>query len=316
MWVGLWDPATTRRLPLSNGDKVANDGDDRIKVATIKIAGGKPAARPRSLVYVARKKDGDVLVDGKIDEGAWKKASRTANFGDTRGGPSPVGDTWAKVLYDDTHLYVALHGDDKDVWGDLEKRDSDTWTQEVFEVFVDPDGDAKDYVEMQVTPRNVVFDARFAQKLGRGEGSRQEQIDRARAWNSKLVSAVHVDGTVNNPKDVDKAWSAEISIPFEDLPGDPPKAGETWRINFYRFDAPRDSKGKPQRQVAWAWAPPMGSFHNVERFGTLRFGGSGDLGAGSVIRPNSLQKLSPVNPVRTDPAASGATDGVVPDKPE
>ena len=308
-WVGLWDPATGKRLSLTNADKIANDGDNRIKVAAVKVKGVKGARKPaqkRPKVYAARQLEGAIAVDGKLDDAAWATASKSP-LGNTRGGPGPGGQTWAKVLYDADNLYIGLHAEDKDAWGTLKERDSQTWTQEVVEIFIDPDGDEKDYIELQVTPNNVVFDARFAAKLGQGKGSRDEQINAAKAWNSNMKTAVHVDGTVNNPADKDKAWSVELAIPFADLPGAAPKAGDAWRINFYRFDAPRDSAGKPGRQIAWAWSPPSGSFHNVKNFGTLRFVATGGA-APKKPADKPADKAAPA-----DKPEKGA---VTPDKPE
>jgi hypothetical protein len=257
-----------------------------------------------------------VTIDGKLDESAWKGAARTL-LGGTRGGPGPkVGQTWFKVLYDDKNIYFALHAKDPDAWGSLQTRDSETWTEEVLEIFIDPDGDAKDYVELQITPMNVIFDARFPAKLGKGKGSREEQINAAKSWNSKLVSAVSIDGTLNNPSDVDKSWTAEISIPIADLPGPPPKAGTSWKLNVYRFDKARDKEGKPgTAQTAWAWAQPRGSFHNVERFGSLRFlNAKGIKPTNSVLDPKGLRKL-PEKP-KPSTKVGRPTGEVEPDKPE
>lgn len=283
-WVGLWNPATNKRMPLTNPTAVKHDNDNRVNVATVTVdAPAAAAADPgeRQRMVMVRQLQGELVIDGKLDEEAWQKAPRTARFGGTRGGPGPDGNSWARVLYDEQYLYVGLYGEDTDVWGDLKDRDSDTWTQEVFEVFIDPDGDAKDYVELQVTPNNVVFDARFPVKLGTGTGSQREQIDAARTWNSAMQTAVFVDGTVNDNSSPDKSWSVEMKIPFTDLPGGAPKIGATWKANFYRFDAPRGADGKPTGQVAWSWSPAHGFFHNVEHFGTLRFLG----GPGSGLTP-------------------------------
>ncbi len=314
LFVGMWDPGTGQRLPLRNGTAVKNDGGHRVEAGGFEVLGkkAKPAA-PR--VYVVRPLDGTITIDGKLDDEGWKKVAKTGRLGDTRGGEQNAGETWAKVTRDDTHLYVAFFGEDKDAWGELDKRDADTWTQEVFELFIDPDGDAKNYLELQITPRGTLFDARFADKLGRGQGTRQEQIDNARAWNGNIEFAAHVDGTLNNHADQDKSWSAEFKIPFADVPGGAPNNGASWRVNFYRFDAPRDADGKPGRQVAWAWSPPLGSFHNVDRYGSLRFLGAGDaLDPKPSLSTDGREKLTPGDlPVAPTKPGNGE---VAPDRPE
>ena len=61
---------------------------------------------------------------------------------------------------DADYLYIAVESEDTDVWSTFTKRDANTWEQEVIEVFIDADGNKKDYLELQVTPANVVFDAK------------------------------------------------------------------------------------------------------------------------------------------------------------
>lgn len=307
-WIGLWNPASSKRLPLVNVKDVKHDNDNRVNAGEITIDAPKRAAkkdnkRTKPKIYLARALDKDaaasITIDGKLDDKAWATASRSPRFGGTRGGPGSPGTSWFKILYDDTHLYIGAWGEDKDVWGDLTERDSATWTQEVFEIFIDPEGDQKDYLELQVTPRNTVFDARFPVKLGRGRGSRDEQINTAKAWNSTMTSAVHVDGTLNDPSDEDKAWSIELKIPFTDIPKQTgaPKPGTSWKMNLYRFDAPRKD-GKPTGQVAWSWSPSHGFFHNIQHFGMVRFMGAKG--------PIEVKPLTPNTKAAPDEAAGGA----------
>ncbi len=326
-WVGLWDQASGKRLELVNKGAVANDGDNRVKAAQVKVDGKKGGGSrraeggERAKIAAARPLSGELVIDGKLDEAAWVGTASTA-LGGTRGGPGPGGETWFKVLYDEERVVFGLYAADEDAWGSLTARDSKTWTEEVLEIFIDPDGDGKDYVELQITPNNVIFDARFAVKLGRGEGSHEAQIEAASAWNSAMQTATFVDGVVNDAASLDKSWSAELSIPWGDLPGGKQTAGGQWRLNVYRFDKPR-KEGQALNQIAWSWAQPFGSFHNVERFGTLRFVGGGPL----EVKPSSDEGFEPAKlpevPVEKGaaPADSPAEvpptgDEVSPDKPE
>ena len=94
----------------------------------------------------------------------------------------------------------------------LTQRDSDTWTQEVIELFIDADGDRKDYIELQVTPANVVFDARFPRY--------RSNLKAARAWNMKgLQTGAYVDGTLNKRDDVDTRFTVEFAVPLGEVPG-------------------------------------------------------------------------------------------------
>jgi len=160
----------------------------------------------------------------------------------------------------------------------------------VLEFFLDPDGDGKDYLELQITPRNVVFDARFAQRLGTGDTPREAQIAAAKAWNLEgLETAVHVEGTLGNPSDEDQFWSVEMKLPLAKLPGlegKAPQTNDTWALNFYRFDRPKEG-------VTWAYAwstGPRGDFHQVDKFGEAKIASKLDVRR-PVVTPEMIQQM-------------------------
>ena len=118
---------------------------------------------------------------------------------------------------------------DEDVWAKLEKNDDPIYGEEVVEVFLDADGDGKTYNELQVSPRNVQFDAYFP--------ARRQGMDLG--WSAGMTTAVKIRGTLNNPADKDEAWSAEMKIPVKNLaavPRWPPAPGDKWRFNLYRLE--------------------------------------------------------------------------------
>lgn len=259
------------RLPINNDVKKTKDRRVIGPPLTIKNKsdkGAKSGAAKLPTYNVTTVDDKEMKIDGKLDEKVWTELD---SAGLQSFGAAPNLNTKVYMFRSKDHLYVGAHLPDEHVWSKLDKRDADTWTEEVFEVYIDKNRDGNDYLEMQINPLGTIFDAHFAQRLGRGKGSRNEQIDRARAWNMKgLESGVHVEGTANNKDDKDKAWSVELKIPFEAIPGvdEAPKNGEKWAVNFYRYDRP-DNK----RTYAYAWSKPNGgSFHQVERFGTIHFG--------------------------------------------
>jgi hypothetical protein len=102
-----------------------------------------------------------------------------------------------------------------------------------------------------------------------------------------------------------------MKLPLSDIPGPKAVPGASWRANFYRFDLPRDSKGKPGRQIAWSWTPAHGFFHNVQHFGELRF-----VGQGAKWEPRRTLIPKPAQ-TRTPRAPRNLPGEVVaPDKPE
>ncbi len=260
---GLFRGNNRLKVQPKDGVKVSKDG--RVIVASIKVKGKTPARRRLPTASAIRLKAGEgIVVDGKMGEPAWKRARWTRYWTspDGRGRPAPK--SRAKFLWDDENLYIAVESQDNDVWSTFTERDSNTWEQEVIEVFIDADGDKKDYLELQVTPANVVFDAKFARH--------RSDLKAARSWNMKgWKTAVKVDGTLNKRDDQDKGYIVEMMIPVAEVPGakSPTQIKDSWRINLFRWD---QAKGKRQR--ASAFSPPVvGDFHALDRFGHLRFDG-------------------------------------------
>jgi hypothetical protein len=248
------------RLAHSLAPEVKHDGKRRVELSTLKVLGRRymPRAKAKALPS-----DQQITVDGRLDEPAWALTKWTRWWGAPmakRGQRPPM--TRAKYLWSPEALYIAVEARDTDVWGTLTARDSDTWTQEVIELFIDADGDHRDYLELQVTPANVVFDARFK--------SYRKDLASARKWDMKgLETGVWVDGTLNQRGDKDRAWFVEFKVPVREVPGAqaPLKEGQIWRFNMFRFD-----QAKGQRQRAAALSPPLvPDFHDLDAFAELRF---------------------------------------------
>lgn len=260
LYWGLW--RGERRLKISNPDAVKVDSEGRVIAADIKILGDPKAKPALTTATAAALAEGETItLDGKLDEGAWSRAVWTSYWTDPRGRGAPAPKTRARFLWSATHLYIGVYAEDEDVWSEFTDRDSNTWEQEVIEVFIDADGDRKDYLELQVTPANVIFDARFAKH--------RSDLATARAWNMEgFKTAVHVDGTVNKRDDLDRGYTVEMAIPVAEVPGAkaPISGGQSWRVNLFRWDAP-----KGQRQVSSAFSPPIvPDFHALNRFGRLK----------------------------------------------
>lgn len=272
---GLWKG--NYRLKVHNAKDVKVDKEGRVVVTELTVEGDPKADKARRTVPLAiasKLPAGQTItIDGTLDDAAWQPLKWTPYWVAPDGSKRPAPRTRAKFAWDDQYLYVGVHSLDDDVWGTFTDRDSNTWEQEVIELFIDADGDKKDYLELQVTPKNVVFDAKFARH--------RSDLKVARAWNmAGLKTGAHVDGTLNERDDTDKGWSVEFAVPFAEVPGSrtPPIHGSIWRANLFRWDAPK--KG---RQQAAAFSPPIvGDFHALDRFGRIRFLDPARIGPGAV----------------------------------
>jgi hypothetical protein len=218
-----------------------------------------------------------IEIDGAIEDAAWKSAPWTEDFIDIVGSSAakeaPLR-TRAKLLWDDECLYIAAELTEPRVAATIRQRDEQLYREQAFEVFLDPGGDGKDYLELQINPLNTVCDLAM-DKPYRDKGKANVAFDVA-----GLRSAVRVRGTVNDAADVDENWTVELAIPWaaiKALPGDvgsPPRAGETFRVNLARMRAAgsaADVEPKLQKRI-WVWAAQGAvNMHLPERWGFVEF---------------------------------------------
>ena len=218
---------------------------------------------PRS--YICYRTEGNLKIDGKLDEASWQKAPSTEEYEDISGAgfATPKYKTTAKMLWDDDYLYVGAVLEEPNIVAKLTQRDTIIYYDNDFEVFIDPDNDAHNYFEIEVNARNVLFDL-ILEKPYRVGG------DFLLQWDCPgIQSAIYIDGTLNNPKDTDKFWSVEMAIPRQALTlsfNNLLKAGNTWRINFSRVEWLK----KPEEN--WVWnATGRIDMHMPDRWGYLHF---------------------------------------------
>jgi hypothetical protein len=229
--------------------------------------------------YVCYRAKGPLQVDGRLDDAPWRDVPWTDPFVDIEGDakPRPRFRTRAKMLWDDQFLYVAADLEEPHVWGSLTRHDSVIFQDNDFEVFIDPNGDNHEYYEFEINALNTGWDLFLPRPYKDG----------GRALNSweipGLQTAVHVDGTLNDPTDTDHGWSVEIAFPWKvlgELAGRPapPKDGDQWRVNFSRVQWQHtvvDGKYRKvpgQREDNWVWSPQgVIDMHRPEKWGYVQF---------------------------------------------
>jgi hypothetical protein len=207
-------------------------------------------AHPVPVLDCPRRSFGEVAAD--INAPAWHGVA-PGEFRESVQGGVPMQGTQVRCVWDDAEFRVLFVCADEYVWATMTRRNDPLWEEEVVEAFIDPTGDGKAYFEFEVNPLNAVLDLVLRQNRS---GWRKDM-----SWDCEgLRSAV---------QRTDTGWNAEIAIPFGSIAAEAPKVGAEWRANFCRIDRPMDV---PRELTAWS-PTLMGTFHEVSRFGRVRFVG-------------------------------------------
>lgn len=237
-----------------------------------------------SRAYICKQPIDLLTIDGKPDEQSWQLAQWTEDFVDIEGdkNPKPSLQTRVKMLWDTNYFYFYAELEEPHVWANLKQRDTIIFYDNDFEIFIDPDGDTRSYYEFEMNALNTVWDLMLTHAY-RDKG---QAIDN---WDiNGLKTAVHVEGTLNDPSDKDKFWAVEVAMPWKVLEeaafkGQKPKANDTWRINFSRVQwdtevrngkytkAITEGKKKPVEHN-WVWSPQrIINMHEPEFWGQVLF---------------------------------------------
>ncbi len=232
--------------------------------------------------YVCYKVDGKIKIDGKINEKSWQNAEAITGFVDISGEgfPEPRFKTTAKMLWDDEYLYVAADLKDPHVWADIKNHDEVVYYNNDFEIFIDPDGDAHNYFEIEVNAIGTLFELAI-EKPYRATTPTFVQFQ----WDCPgLKVATKVHGTLNNPKDTDEGWSVEFAIPRKAIAqsfDNYLKAGNYLRLGFSRvewqhdvidgkYSRKKNAEGNYLPEDNWTWGPTgMIAMHMPERWSFL-----------------------------------------------
>jgi len=250
-------------------------------------------------IYECQKTDEKITVDGVLDEGVWRRTPAMPFVGIADGSKPPFL-TEAKMLWDDKYLYVGYYFEEPDIrayWGMEEANLTDdllpascrgpaekktVWNysectimsiDRFAKLFLDPDGDGVNYLEFQCNPLNNYFDSWYKQGFTDGKWGNRERYPSVEWKCPGLLSATHVDGSVNSPQDVDRGWSLEIAIPWTSIApftkgACPPVSDDIWGVHLGRGF--RDRIGGPNEY--WVW-PFLGvtNCHLPDRYGKLVF---------------------------------------------
>ncbi len=236
--------------------------------------------------YICYRTKETIDIDGHLNEISWKKAPKSPRFVDlVTGEPAPL-DTRMAALWDEKNLYIGFWVEEPHVQAKFIERDSPIYMENDVEIFIA----GKDcYYEFEINALGTVYEVFFiwqdaykkgsvfdkpefdllSQRVdvlgGFQDGMRFGKHPRGKRWAfldwdfPGMRGAVQVEGTLNDNADVDKGWTVELVFPWKgmEMLSDgrslPPQDGDTWRMDFSRFEA-FDLSGTPvQPSAGWAF---------------------------------------------------------------
>jgi hypothetical protein len=196
------------------------------------------------LIIPVKKSENAPVLDGKIEEPFWKET------------PSvylrPLKDQRCEIMVramarrDSENLYLAFMCDepqmDKLLGAEYERNNMNIFKDALFEIFLNPSGDRKNYFQVCVNPVGSLTAISYPTR---------------QPWTAPI--------TVKAFKDK-RAWSAELTVPLSALPG---LKTSGFPVNF-SYNRQLNSEAKYQKLYSWSRFIKE-SFHEIDNFGNMVF---------------------------------------------
>ena len=169
----------------------------------------------------------NLTIDGDLSD--WK-TSFLGPFVVHDSGKKATQDTFVSLTWNDENLYIAYRVLDSKITGKPQKKDSQIFnTDDLVEVFIDPDGDGQNYVEIGVNAFSSYYDM-LLKCISPNCGG----------WNTSID--FDIPGIEAQSKITPEGFTTEIKIPFSGLETikngnfTKPKIGSKWKGNTFRID--------------------------------------------------------------------------------
>ena len=222
--------------------------------------------------YTIEKTSSPPIIDGDLSE--WNNIS-AVSFSVHNTGLEGTTSGTAKAVWTNDAVFFAFSIKDVDVMNTYFSKDDPLYNNDdLIEIFLDFDGDGKDYVELGVSAANINYELTVCPSVNCGSwgGSGLSGWDIV-----GLETAALLSGTLNNSSDVDDGYTIEVKIPFSGLSSAPgsnfeiPTNGSTWLGNFYTIDySTGAAKDAANDYLSWSTLPVFG-FHQPNHFATFEF---------------------------------------------
>jgi formylglycine-generating enzyme required for sulfatase activity len=241
----------------------------------------------RPAQYVVHRTVDEISIDGEIGEKSWAHADWTDTFGHIflSAYRRPFLATRAKLLWDDRYLYAAAELEETNLVGHVTTRDEEIYRDNDIELFIDVDGDAQDYIELEFNCLGTIWDMFLPKEYNRGGLPHSHpRVATSPPWDlAGMLVAVRMDGSLNYPLDTDRGWTIEMALPWDSLQDTSRSSaqlnrpGTMLRLNFSRVQHtwPKvwpiiDWNDRGPRSYDWTWSQNLVyNMHSAECWGRV-----------------------------------------------
>ncbi|MCY3017669.1 MAG: DUF4838 domain-containing protein, partial [Planctomycetota bacterium] len=187
--------------------------------------------------YLCGRKKGEITINGKLDEEAWKAAPASGGFILPKTFEAAPGNAQSefRMLWDDDTLYIAVRCVNPNI-ASLKETDA-IWgqhTDSLEMLFVSERNYAAAYYQIALSAFNKTFGP---------VRCIHDQWHKDTEWKGEGIKTAVQRG--------DGSWTCEIAVPFKILKEGAPKAGDWWRVNIARNYPGGASSWSPLQVGAW-----------------------------------------------------------------
>lgn len=211
------------------------------------LCSASPAGQ-ESPVYLAPRVMQPPVLDGRLDDEAWKVAPLITGLVTNRDHRPAKFATEFRLVHDAEALFVAVLAKEPDMARLKHRRETDAphkiWNDDCIEIFLDPHGTRQRYHQYIVNAGGLI----------------------ASSYCGDFSADLPASAAAGRMPD---AWTLEVRIPFSAL-GAAPDLGERWGMNLTRG---REPKTAGEQRENTLWCPTNGSHGDPGRFGSLVFAG-------------------------------------------
>ena len=228
---------------------------------------------------ISKDREGEITIDGVLQEPDWEKAVSTTGFICDRTGDFATNQTFVKILYDNEFLYiglVAMEPSPGKLSARQTMRDAAVWQDDDMEIFIDPAGTGENYYHFVVNPKAVIYDARCVPD----------------SFDPGFNADCQVAGRI-----LDDRWVLEMKIKAASLDAKIARGG-IWKMNVGRCRRPGGGEIS-------SWADD-GAFHQPAGFRPVVFGGA-------LLKNGGFEKVAKKEKMPVKGWLSGNTPVIFPD---